>query len=55
MKPTAVALLVLAIAAAARLVAQMRPGARSKKTYGICLPRDMDRLLIPDADAPVYR
>jgi hypothetical protein len=49
-----VALLVLAIASAPRLVAQMRPGAKVEKTYGIGLPRDMDRLLIPDADYPVY-
>jgi len=55
MKPTvAVALLVLAIASAPRLVAQMRPGAKVEKTYGIGLPRDMDRLLIPDSEYPVY-
>src|SRR4051794_17744495 len=55
MKPTAaVALLVLAIASAPRLVAQMRPGAKVEQTYGIGLPRDMDRLLIPDTEYPVY-
>src|SRR4051794_37127224 len=36
------------------LFAQMRPGAKVEKTYGIGLPRDMDRLLIPDADYPVF-
>ena len=51
---TFVALLALAIVSAPRLVAQMRPGARVEKTYGIGLPRDMDRLLIPDAEYPVY-
>lgn len=35
-------------------VAQMRPGAAVEKTYGLGLPRDMDRLLIPDSDYPVY-
>ena len=39
---------------AANPVAQMRPGAKVEKTYGIGLPRDMDRLLIPDAEYPVY-
>ncbi len=32
----------------------MRPGAKVEKTYGIGLPRDMDRLLIPDSEYPVY-
>src|SRR3954447_5537499 len=55
MKKTAVvALLALAIVASTRLVAQMRPGATVEKTYGIGLPRDMDRLLIPDADYPIF-
>jgi len=36
------------------LIAQMRPGAKVEKTYGIGLPRDMDRLLIPDSEYPVY-
>jgi hypothetical protein len=34
--------------------AQMRPGAKVEKTYGIGLPRDMDKLLPPDSDYPVY-
>ena len=34
--------------------AQMRPGAKVEKTYGVGLPRDMNTLLIPDADYPVY-
>ena len=39
---------------AVRVVAQMRPGAKVEKTYGIGLPRDMDRLLIPDSEYPVF-
>ena len=53
-RTAAVALVALAITSTPRLVAQMRPGAKVEKTYGIGLPRDMDRLLIPDADYPVY-
>lgn len=34
--------------------AQMRPGARVEKTYGVGLPRDMERLLIPDSEYPVF-
>ncbi len=34
--------------------AQMRPGATVEKTYGLGLPRDMDKLLIPDSEYPVY-
>ena len=34
--------------------AQMRPGAKVEKTYGVGLPRDMTTLLIPDGDYPVY-
>ncbi len=40
--------------AAVTVAAQMRPGATVEKTYGVGLPRDMDRLLIPDADYPEY-
>src|SRR5579871_6544907 len=35
-------------------VAQMRPGAKVEKTYGLGLPRDMDKLIPPDSDYPVY-
>ncbi len=42
------------LAAAISLTAQMRPGAKVEKTYGVGLPRDMDRLVIPDADYPEY-
>src|SRR6185503_8742616 len=38
----------------AALVAQMRPGAKVEKTYGLGLPRDMDKLIIPDEEYPVY-
>lgn len=41
---------VLAITSAAD--AQMRPGAKVEKTYGLGLPRDMDTLLIPDSGYP---
>ena len=53
-RTAAVALLALAFTSAPRLIAQMRPGAKVEKTYGVGLPRDMDRLLIPDAEYPVY-
>jgi hypothetical protein len=33
---------------------QMRPGATVEKTYGVGLPRDMNRLLIPDSEYPVF-
>jgi hypothetical protein len=35
-------------------IAQMRPGAKVEKTYGLGLPRDMDKLLIDDSEYPVY-
>jgi hypothetical protein len=35
-------------------VAQMRPGAKVEKTYGLGLPRDMDKLLIDDHEYPDY-
>jgi hypothetical protein len=35
-------------------LAQMRPGAKVEKTYGLGLPRDMDTLVIPDSEYPVY-
>ena len=35
-------------------IAQMRPGAKVEKTYGLGLPRDMDKLIPPDSDYPVY-
>jgi hypothetical protein len=34
--------------------AQMRPGPKVEKTYGLGLPRDMDKLVIPDSEYPVY-
>src|SRR3954468_17783256 len=48
-----------ALAAAASVfgvpaLAQMRPGAKVEKTYGLGLPRDMDKLLIPDSEYPVF-
>src|ERR1700748_2848439 len=52
-------IVVAACAAAALLsvspsTAQMRPGAKVEKTYGLGLPRDMDKLIPPDSDYPVY-
>ncbi|MGZ6317291.1 MAG: M28 family peptidase [Anaerolineales bacterium] len=35
-------------------MAQMRQGARVEKTYGLGLPRDMDKLLIDDHEYPDY-
>jgi len=52
--------ILMAILAAAILVpagasmAQMRPGAKTEKTYGLGLPRDMGKLLIPDSEYPDY-
>jgi hypothetical protein len=46
---TATALLPAVIA-----LAQMRPGANVEKTYGLGLPRDMETLIIPDSEYPVY-
>ena len=43
-----------AVLPAVSALAQMRPGAKVEKTYGLGLPRDMDKLLIPDAEYPVY-
>src|SRR5215470_5327243 len=52
-------ILVAAFAAATLLsvspgIAQMRPGAKVEKTYGLGLPRDMDKLIPPDSDYPDY-
>lgn len=49
----------LLIAAATCLVsagvdAQMRPGPKVEKTYGLGLPRDMDKLIPKDSDYPVF-
>jgi hypothetical protein len=49
-----IGVMAVAVLSGVQLVAQMRPGAKVEKTYGIGLPRDMDRLLIPDADYPVF-
>jgi hypothetical protein len=44
----------VALALDSAVLAQMRPGAKVEKTYGTGLPRDMDRLLIPDSEYPVF-
>jgi len=51
--------LVILVAAGSLLLAsgtmaQMRPGAKVEKTYGLGLPRDMDKLIPQDSDYPVY-
>ncbi len=48
------AVIVAASLPAALALAQMRPGDKVEKTYGVGLPRDMDTLLIPDSEYPVY-
>src|ERR1700722_19279177 len=45
---------ILTIALAGCLAAQMRPGAKVEKTYGLGLPRDMDKLLFDDHEYPDY-
>ncbi len=51
-------LLTVAIAAmllsAGASLAQMRPGAKVEKPYGMGLPRDMDKLVIDDKDYPEF-
>src|SRR5882757_3971264 len=49
---TTVVLTALLVPSAA--VAQMRPGAKVEKTYGLGLPRDMDKLVIDDREYPEY-
>lgn len=44
--------LIGALVATQAVHAQMRPGAKVEKTYGMGLPRDMDTLLIPDSEYP---
>ena len=54
-KPIAIAALVTAFLLPATVSqAQMRPGAKVEKTYGLGLPRDMDKLVIDDHDYPEY-
>jgi hypothetical protein len=50
---TTVALTALLVPSAASL-AQMRPGAKVEKTYGLGLPRDMDKLVVDDREYPEY-
>jgi hypothetical protein len=55
MKPIAMLILPLALLlTATSSMAQMRPGAKVEKTYGLGLPRDMGKLLIDDHDYPDY-
>ncbi len=55
MKPiSALTLLVVVFFCAVLSPAQMRPGAAVEKTYGLGLPRDMDKLLFDDHEYPDY-
>src|SRR5437868_12678342 len=55
MKPLATITIVTALLVAnAVCLAQMRPGAKVEKTYGLGLPRDMDKLVIDDRAYPEY-
>ncbi len=49
-----VAVLTTILFSSAACMAQMRPGAKVEKTYGLGLPRDMDKLLIDDHEYPDY-
>ena len=49
-----VAVLTALLLSATASMAQMRPGAKVEKTYGLGLPRDMDQLLIDDHEYPDY-
>lgn len=49
-----IALVVSWLAAVSTCTAQMRPGAKVEKTYGVGLPRDMDKLLFDDREYPDY-
>ena len=53
-KVLAAALTALLMVCVSAAQAQMRPGAKTEKTYGLGLPRDMDKLLIPDSEYPDY-
>ncbi len=55
MKRIAMAVLLTAcLLPATSALAQMRPGAKVEKTYGLGLPRDMDKLVIDDHEYPEY-
>jgi len=49
-----IALVISSAAGVATCLAQMRPGAKVEKTYGLGLPRDMDKLLFDDREYPDY-
>ena len=54
MKKLALLVAIGSLLVASGSMAQMRPGALVEKTYGLGLPRDMDKLIPPDSDYPVY-
>ena len=51
---TMVAILTSMLFSCTASMAQMRPGAKVEKKYGLGLPRDMDKLLIDDHEYPDY-
>ena len=51
---TVVAALAALLLPASLSFAQMRPGAKTEKTYGLGLPRDMDKLIIDDKEYPEF-
>jgi hypothetical protein len=54
MKPISTIAIQTALILASTAMAQMRPGAKVEKTYGLGLPRDMDKLLFDDHEYPDY-
>src|SRR5471030_915716 len=54
MKPISTIAIQTALILASIARAQMRPGAKVEKTYGLGLPRDMDTLVIDDHDYPEF-
>src|SRR3954454_10721728 len=55
MKPVVTIAMVMALSVPGAVsLAQMRPGAKVEKTYGLGLPRDMDKLVVDDRAYPEY-
>jgi hypothetical protein len=54
LKSTIIVLMTAFLLPATASMAQMRPGAKVEKTYGLGLPRDMDKLVIDDSEYPDY-
>jgi len=54
MRHITIAALALTLLPAGVSQAQMRPGAKTEKSYGLGLPRDMDTLIFDDKDYPEF-